>query len=380
MERIVVLGTGRVGSAIVRDLARGGRGEVVAVDRDRRTLEDLTSLERVRTVEADLGRREEIHRVVEGAGLVVGALPGFMGFATVEAVIEAGVDMVDISFFPEDPFTLDAAARRRGVTVLTDCGIAPGMSNLVLGHHHATWEKVERFTCMVGGLPVERRWPWEYRAVFSPRDVIEEYTRPARLKEHGREVVRPALSGLELVDFPGLGTLEAFETDGLRTLIRTMPDVPHMVEKTFRYPGHAEKMRLLREAGFFDRTPREVAGARVAPLDLTASLLFEQWRLAEGEEDLTVMRMELAGVREGRPVRVRYELLDRYDRETGTTSMARTTGYTCTAVVEAVRSGLFRRPGVSPPEFLGAVPGGLEHVLDRLEARGVVFSVREEVP
>ncbi len=378
MDRIVVLGAGRVGSVIVRDLAAGGHWEVLAADRDARALEPLAAVDGVGTVLADLSVREEVHRVVEGAVLVVGAVPGFMGFATVEAVIEAGVDMVDISFFAEDPFLLDGKARERGVTVLTDCGIAPGCSNLILGHHHAAWDRVERFHCMVGGLPVVRTWPWEYRAVFSPIDVIEEYTRPARMVEHGREVVRPALSGVELVDFPGLGTLEAFNTDGLRTLVRTMPDVPHMAERTLRYPGHAERMRLLREAGFFGREPMDVGGVRVAPLDLTAELLFEQWRFPDGEEDLTVMRVELEGLRDGRRVRVRYELLDRYDRETGTTSMARTTGYTCTAAVEAVRSGLWRRPGVSPPEHLGAAPGGLEHVLRHLEARGVVFEVREE--
>ena len=379
MQRIVVLGAGRVGSAIVRDLAGSGRWEeVVAVDRDGEALAVLEDLEPVRGVRADLSSPGEILRVVEGATLVVGAVPGFMGFATVEAVIGAGVDMVDISFFPEDPFLLDGKARERGVTVLTDCGIAPGCSNLILGHHHAVWDRVERFSCLVGGLPVVRTWPWEYRAVFSPLDVIEEYTRPARMVEHGREVVRPALSEVELVDFPGLGTLEAFDTDGLRTLIRTLPDVPFMAERTLRYPGHAERMRLLREAGFFSGEPRRVGEVDVVPLDLTAELLSEQWRLPEGEEDLTVMRVELEGTRGGRRVRARYELLDRFDRATGTTSMARTTGYTCTAVVEAVASGLYREPGISPPELLGAVPGGLEHVLRHLEARGVVFDIEEE--
>jgi saccharopine dehydrogenase-like NADP-dependent oxidoreductase len=137
-------------------------------------------------------------------------------------------------------------------------------------------------------------------------------------------------------------------------------------------------MRLLREAGFFDTAPRRVGGAAVRPLDLTAALLFPQWQLGEGEEDLTVMRVEVRGRRGGTPVRTRYELLDRYDRDTGTTSMARTTGYTCTAAVHAVLGGLYRRPGVSPPERLGMVPGGFDHVMRHLAERGVVFRRAEE--
>jgi len=370
-ERIVVLGTGRVGSAIVKDLAGMGY-RVVAADRSARALERLGGVQGVETVAADLADRGRVAELVRGADLAVGAVPGFMGFETVRAVIAAGTDMVDISFFEEDPFELDGAARERGVTVLVDCGIAPGCGNIILGHLDAEWDSVDRFSCMVGGLPVERRWPWEYRAVFSPIDVIEEYTRPARMVEGGRVVVRPALSNVELVDFPGIGTLEAFDTDGLRTLLRTM-DVPEMKERTLRYPGHAERMRMLREAGFFDTGPRDVGGVRVRPLDVTASLLFPQWELGEGEEDLTVMRVEVEGRRAGEPVRVRYDLVDRYDRKTGTTSMARTTGYTATAAATAVLGGLFGEFGVSPPERLGAAPGGYAHVMRHLEARGVVF-------
>ncbi|HHQ49360.1 MAG TPA: saccharopine dehydrogenase, partial [Acidobacteria bacterium] len=149
-------------------------------------------------------------------------------------------------------------------------------------------------------------------------------------------------------------------------------------EKTLRYPGHAEKMLLLREAGFFDKEPRRVGGVEVRPLDLTAELLFPQWQLGEGEEDLTVMRVELRGRHAGQPVRAVYELLDRYDRATGTTSMARTTGYTCTAAVHAVLDGLFRAPGVSAPERLGSVPGGYAHMMRHLAERGVVFRSRED--
>lgn len=376
--RVVVLGGGRVGGAIVHDLARSGGWEISVADASDEALDRLQRKAGARPLRADLSRPEEVQRVVADADLVIGAVPGFMGFRTVEAVIEAGKNMVDISFFEEDPLQLDAVAREKGVIVLMDCGIAPGCGNIILGHHDARFDRIDRFSCMVGGLPVERRWPYEYRAVFSPIDVIEEYTRPARIMEHGQVVVRPALSEVELVDLPGVGTVEAFNTDGLRSLLATMVHIPFMKEKTLRYPGHADRMRMLRETGFFDREPVEIGDVRVRPLDLTAHLLFDSWRLSRGEEDLTVMRVEIEGDREGRTVTVRYDLLDRYDRDTGTTSMARTTGYTCTAAARAVADGVFKTVGVSPPERLGSTPGGYDLVMKHLAERGVRFRVSEE--
>jgi lysine 6-dehydrogenase len=369
--KIVVLGGGRVGSAMARDLARDPRFEVTVVDA---AVEALRRLEAdgLRTERADLADPAAVGRAVRGHDLVVGAVPGFLGFATLQAVLEADKDIVDISFFDEDPFRLDALARERGRIAIVDCGVAPGCSNLVLGRMAAALDRVDAFTCLVGGLPAERRWPFEFKAVFSPIDVLEEYTRPARFRRFGEMVTLPALSEVEPVDFPGIGTLEAFNTDGLRTLLRTM-DVPSMVEKTMRYPGHADKMRMLRETGFFSAEPLEVGGARVRPLDLTARLLFSSWQLGPGEEDFTVMRIAVEGEKDGRRSRHTWDLLDRFDRATGTTSMARTTGYTCTAAVRLVAAGLYDRKGISPPEFVGRDERAYDFILRELAARGVVF-------
>ncbi|MGE5236195.1 MAG: saccharopine dehydrogenase family protein, partial [Acidobacteriota bacterium] len=301
-----------------------------------------------------------------------GAVPGDMGLATVKAVLEAGRNVVDISFFPEDPFTLDALAREKGCTAVVDCGVAPGCDNIILGYLSTRLESVETFACYVGGLPVVRTWPWEYKAPFSPIDVIAEYTRPARYRRRGELVTMPALSEAELMDFPGVGTLEAFNTDGLRSLLSTT-EIPDMVEKTLRYPGHIERIRVLRESGLFSTTPVEVGETLVRPLDFTARLLFPAWQLAEGEEDLTVMRVVVEGRLEGRKVRHTFDLLDRYDRATGITSMARTTGYTCTAGVRLLARGLFGRKGISPPELIGREPGCYAFVMAELAARGIAF-------
>lgn len=376
MKRIVVLGAGRVGGAIVRDLAATGEFEVTAADASAEALARLDGMPNVVTAQADLSDPATLGRVLADQELVVGAVPGFMGFETVRRALEVGKPVVDISFFPEDPFELDALAREKGLTALVDCGVAPGCSNLILGRLEAELDSTERFVCLVGGLPVERRWPYEYKAPFSPIDVIEEYTRPARFRRDGKDVTLPALTEVELVDFPGLGTLEAFNTDGLRTLLRTCR-TPSMVEKTLRYPGHAERMRMLRETGFFDADPVDAGGVRVRPIDVAARLLFDAWMLGPGEHDLTAMRVEVEGTAGGRPVRHVYTLLDRYDERTGIHSMARTTGYTCTAMVRMVARGMFREPGVHPPEIVGRDRACFDFIMEELAARGVVF--RHEV-
>ncbi len=373
--RVTVLGAGRVGAAMVRDLAADAGFQVTVVDVSEAALGRLAEIPGVTRVQRDLADPGEVAEVVAKAELVVGAVPGPLGLATIRAVVEAGVDMVDISFCEQDPRQLDGLARERGVMAVVDCGIAPGCSNLLLGRCLAEMDSVERFACYVGGLPTVRRLPYEYRAVFSPIDVIAEYTRPARLKEHGRVVVREALSEIERFDLSSVGTVEAFNTDGLRSLLDC--PVPDMKEKTIRYPGHAERMAMLRDTGFFSEEPVEVGGVTVRPIDLTARLLFSAWQLEPGEEDLTVMRVEVEGIAGGRRLTRRWDLLDRFDRSTGITSMARTTGYTCTAVVRLLAAGLWRRAGVAPPEELGARPGCCDFILERLAERGVVFAGSE---
>ncbi|MCU0291121.1 MAG: saccharopine dehydrogenase NADP-binding domain-containing protein [Thermoanaerobaculaceae bacterium] len=375
--RIVVLGCGLVGHAIVADLAAEPGFEITAVDRDPGRLQRVAGLERVTTRVADLADPTVLASVVAGGDLVVGAVPGFMGFETVRRVLELGKPVVDISFFPEDPFGLDGVAKARGLVALVDCGIAPGCSNLLAGWATRRLDDVDRFVCYVGGLPVVRTWPWEYKAPFSPADVLEEYTRPARFVEGRALVTRPALSDPELLEFPGIGTLEAFNTDGLRSLLTTL-SIPNMIEKTLRYPGHIEKIRVLRESGFLSTEPVKVGEASIAPLAVASRLLFPLWQLGPADEDFTVMRVTAEGRRGGQRLRLCWDLLDHYDRTTGTASMARTTGYTCTAIVRMVAQGRIPQTGVVPLEVLGQDDGLCRAILADLAQRQVVFHEREE--
>ncbi len=375
--RIVVLGAGLVGGAIARDLASDKDVQVAAADIDQKVLKGLKADSRIKIIKADFGDLSTVSKLVEDYDLVIGALPGHMGFSALKTVIESGKNVVDISFFPEDAFELDELAREKGVTAVVDCGVAPGCSNLILGHLTGILDETERFECYVGGLPRIPVWPYEYKAPFSPSDVIEEYNRPARLVENGEVIVRPALSDVETLDFPDVGTLEAFNTDGLRTLIRTMK-IPFMKEKTLRFPGHAERMRVLRETGFFQKEPLLLpGGATVRPLDVTSKLLFPMWQLDEGEEDFTVMRAVVEGKKDGKRKRFSFDLLDYYERKTKTTSMARTTGYTCSTVARLLAERKFSRTGICPPEFIGQDRECYRFVMEGLNKKGIRF--REDV-
>ncbi len=368
--RITVLGAGLVGSAIVKDLAQETDFNVTAIDISQQALARLETQAPVKGVQADLSQKEQIPALIADADLVVCAVPGFMGFQTLEQIIRTGKNVVDISFFGEDPFALDELAKKKGVTAVVDCGVAPGLSNIIAGYVETQLDRVESYLCYVGGLPRIRRWPYEYKVVFSPTDVLEEYTRPARFVENGQMVVRPALSDVELIDLPGVDTLEAFNTDGLRSLIKTM-DAPFMKEKTLRFPGHANLMRAFRESGFLDAEPVKVDGKMVKPISLTSRLLFDQWKLKEGEEDFTVMRVMLTGEKGGQRVRYTYDLLDFYDRETQTTSMARTTGYTAAIAARLVARGRFTQKGILPPEFMGRAPQLLPTFLQEYAKRNI---------
>lgn len=377
-KRVAVLGGGMVGAAISGDLAADPSISVAVMDKHEETLTAVRARHAVETRLVDLTEPDAIRESVAGFDLVVGALPGALGFGALGAVIDAGRPYCDISFMPEDAMELSPKAKALGVAVVFDCGVAPGLSHMMAGYAAHALDPCERLRIYVGGLPVERRWPFEYKAGFSPGDVLEEYTRPARFVERGQTVVREALSDAELLDLPGIGTLEAVSTDGLRSLLQTLR-VPDMHEKTLRYPGHVALMRVLRETGFFSKEPIDVPGGRVRPLDVTSALLFPKWTFAPGEADITVMRVIASGQRAGAPATLTWDLVDRYDPVSGLRAMSRTTAFP--AAITA-RMMLDRRlalgPGVHPPEALGREPGFLKTMLAELGRRGVTCTSRVE--
>jgi lysine 6-dehydrogenase len=382
MRNVIVLGAGRVGAAMARDLAADPDLRVTAADSRDDALDALRATPEgpaLRFLRTDLDDPGALDRALEGQELAVGAVPGPMGFRTLRHVIGRGVHVVDISFCEEDPLPLDDLARTRGVVAIVDAGVAPGLSNLILGHHEARLAGTTRFECLVGGIPTLPRPPWAYTAPFSPVDVVAEYTRPARLRRGGRLETLPAMAELEAVEIPGVGRLEAFLTDGLRTLLQTSR-APELLEKTLRWPGHAHRIAVLRETGFLDDRSRWVDGHAVSPLALTTALLADAWRPEPGEAELTVMRVTVDGRDDSGPVRHAYHLLDHGDSRTGVSSMARCTGYTATALARLVINGDYREPGLAPPETVAARHNALDPVLEALRGRGVAVQHRVSRP
>lgn len=381
MHTIMVLGGGLVGATIARDLASDDDLRVTVVDVSAPVLARIAAQDgnRIGTIKADLKDGEQVRNVVRDADLVVGAVPGWLGFGVLREVIRARKSFVDICFMPEDPRELQAEAVAAGVTGLVDFGVAPGMSNVLAARAAADLDRAEEIRILVGGLPQIRRQPYEYAAVFSPSDVLEEYTREARFVEAGQVVTRPALSDVEWIEFDGVGTLEAFNTDGLRSLMWSL-DVPFMKEKTMRYPGHADRMRVLRDSGFLSKQAIRVSNADVRPIDLTLAMFAKAWKLPEGEGDITAMRVEAIGERGGKPAREAYELLDRYDPHTKTTSMARTTGYPCAIAARMLLEGVAKlEPGIHFPEAIAKDSRALDHLLGELRMRGVEFHHRTDL-
>ncbi|GAB4255771.1 MAG: saccharopine dehydrogenase family protein [Acidobacteriota bacterium] len=377
-QRVAVLGAGLVGAVVAADLA-----ESFAVTAFDRNPERLAALRRrsphVAVCSLDATDLKALAKAVEGFDLVVDALPGRFGFAVLKRLVEMGHRVVDIAFFPEDPRSVAEPAERTGAVAVYDMGLAPGMSNVLAGRHVATMRAVERFECRVGGLPAERTYPWEYKAPFSPEDVLEEYTRPARLREAGQLVVKPALSDRELVDIRGLGTLEAFNTDGLRSLLYSY-SIPWMVEKTLRYPGHAGLVEKLLRSGFFSDRPLRVGGAEVIPRAVNLEVLKAAWKLQPEDEDLVVMEVVVEGVsRRGRRERHHWTLLARRDPRKGYSAMAQTTAFPCNAAVHCLAQGKLRAPGLYAPEKLGEDEEIFSSLMGYQEERGIRYLRRREV-
>lgn len=373
MSNIIVLGSGMVGSAIAIDLSK--KHNVTLTDLNQNVLERVKQkCNSITILQVDVTNKEQLQKTIKQHDLVVCAVPGFLGFKTLKAIIEVEMNVIDISFFPENALELDTLAKEKNVTAIVDCGVAPGMDNLILGYYNEKL-KLTDFECLVGGLPKVKKWPFNYKAPFSPIDVIEEYTRPARYVENSKIIIREALTGCEYVEFDKIGTLESFNSDGLRSIIYTMPHIANMKEKTLRYPGHVEYIRVLKESGFFSTTNIEVGSNSISPLEFTSKILFNEWKLGETEEEITIMRVTVKGKNtKGQTEEIVYHLYDEYCNETQTSSMARTTGYTATATANLFLDGLFTKKGVFPPELIGKHKKCFDYIINYLEERNIRYT------
>ncbi len=371
MIKIGVLGAGLVGSAIALDLIKDF--EITVIDLDLSRLEKLSSQGIDKCLHADMTEYGSLRKTCSAFDLIINAAPGKIGFQVLEQAILSGKNIIDIAFYDNDPFKMDALAKDKNVCVICDMGVAPGMSNLLSASIVKELDETKSLEIYVGGLPKIRTLPFEYKAGFSPSDVIEEYMRPARYIKNGEIVIMPALSEPELIDFEGIGTLEAFNSDGLRSMLKTF-HVPNMIEKTLRYKGHIEKIAFLKSCGFFSKKAIDINGQQILPMDLTTRLLFPMWEMQPTDEDITVMKIIGEGKKQGKPTKITYVLNDKYDIESKIHSMARTTGYAATAAARMVLEGHYNKPGIHPPEYIGKEDKSTQFMLKELRKRNVIFN------
>jgi len=359
IKKIAVLGAGQIGRTIAIDLSRNGH-KVSCYDINLNCLNLLSEYDTINKNQVNL-LSLNYDTTFESYDLIVSAVPGFMGYRVLESIILAKKDCVDISFFSENYEALAQLAIENEVRVVVDCGIAPGMSNLILGRESENLN-IKNYKVSVGGLPQEKIYPFEYKAPYSPLDVIEFYSRPVRLRENGVDVIKKPLSNIEELFIPGVGELEAFDTDGLRTLLTSFPDIDNMSEKTIRYPGHADKIQLLKDMGFF----------KEENIENTIKVLVEEWRINPTDKDITIMVANIEGLDEfGDDVKISYSLIDKHDGKFH--SMSRTTAYTCVAVSELLLNEQINEIGINLPEDIGKSKESFDFILNYLKQRNVNF-------
>jgi lysine 6-dehydrogenase len=372
--KVLVLGCGNIGSVAAEDLANSlSSAEIVVADnnlRKARNVAEKIGRKNISWARLDAANQNELFYTLKDFDLVMGFLPGRLGYRLVETCIEAGKNLVDVSYMAENPLTLNDKAKSKSITVIPDCGLAPGISNILVGHAAKKFDKVHAIRILVGGLPEKPMPPLGYIITWSAESLIDEYTRNVRTVRGGKRVTVNALTGLEEVDFPGVGKLEAFYTDGLRTLLHTMEGVREMWEKTLRYPGHAEKIRLLKSLGFFEERKVNVDGVNVSPRRLTIKL-FEQKLSMPEIRDIVALKVEVSGFEGGEKRSYVYHLLDRYDERRRITAMARTTAYPASIVAQLMLMGALREEGVVPPEKIGMNDEFFSRFLNELKKRGI---------
>jgi len=376
---ILVLGCGNIGSVAAADLSESlPSAEIVLADINENLASEVASKigrRNISWVKIDASNHQKLVSTLKKFELAIGALPGETGYRVCKASIAANVDLVDVSYMPENIMTLNKEASKAEISILPDCGMSPGLGNILIGHATSTLDQVKSVHLLNGGLPEKPVPPLDYIITWSVKDLIDMYSRKVSIVKEGKTIQVEAMSGLEEINFPGVGKLEAFYTDGLRTLLYTMKDIKDMWEKTLRYPGHVEKIELLETLGFFDEKPLQVENRNVSPREITAKLLESKLK-RKGIPDIVAMRVEVTGTKNRKQVKYFYHMLEHYDEDRQVTAMARTTAYTTSVIAQLLAKKDVKEKGVIPPEKLGMDKKLYDEFMGMMKKRGI--AVKED--
>lgn len=380
MSNFLVVGAGMMGAALAKDLIESDREHAVTLA-DRSAVQlaraaGSVSSERLTFLELDITEEKGSEAAFRDSDVVLGALPHSQSVPALATAVRNDVHYVDlVGSRTEARLEHDEAARARGVCLISGMGVAPGISNVCVGRAVDALDETETARILVGGVPLHPEPPLYYRVVYAIESVLNAYERPARVKLDGQVQEVAPLSGLEAIAFPApFDRMECFYTDGLNSLLHTMGERVdrELVEKTIRYPGHAQAIETLKACGLFSREPIESRGMEVVPRHVLENLLEET--LARGDErDVTLLRVVVEGKKEGRATTHAFEMVDQYDTGTHLTSMARTTCFPASIAAQLIAAGTIDRVGCLFPEDLFC--GDLyETLMSYLEERGVVVS------
>jgi lysine 6-dehydrogenase len=375
--RMLVLGAGLQGSACAYDLLAHTDYDVVIADIN---VDDVAPFlqpyvgGRLTLRRVDANDRTSVRGVMEGVTATMSAFPYYFNLGMAVAAVDAGSHFCDLggnTGIVLQQKQLAGRARDRGVSIIPDCGLAPGMVNILAQHGISRLDRVDAVRIKVGGLPQNPEPPLNYQLVYSLEGALDYYTTLSWVLRDGKPTQVKALSEIEELEFPGVGTLEAFHTaGGLSTMAQSYEGkIPTMEYKTLRFPGHAKLMEAVRDLGLLDMEPVDVKGARVVPRDVFISIVGPRLRKDyRASPDMVVLRVEAEGEKDGRPAIFRWDLLDRFDAATGITAMMRTTGYSL-AITGAFQAGGRIEPGVWTPDEAMPAPA----YIDALAGRGVVI-------
>ncbi|MEE8251167.1 MAG: saccharopine dehydrogenase C-terminal domain-containing protein [Gemmatimonadales bacterium] len=350
--KILVLGRGFQGSACTFDLVRYTDATVTIADVSPGDLPNFLDphASRIKMLELDVRDGDAVRAVMKEHEATLSAIPYYFNFEMAALAVEAGVHFADLggnTGIVRQQQTLDEKAQRQGVTVVADCGLAPGMVNILAAEGMRRLDQVESVRLYVGGLPENPEPPLNYQIAYSLEGVLDYYTTAASVLRDGKPAEVAALSELENVRFEELGTLEAFHTAGG---LSTMPwDFEGMVDtmeyKTLRYPGHAEAMRVIRDVGLLGLEPVMVKGTEVVPREAFIATVEPVLR-KPGSPDLVALKAVIRGKKAGGPDEIVFELIDRYDQENGISAMMRTTGYSLAITGMMLVDGRIDKRGV----------------------------------
>lgn len=360
MNKIIILGAGRQG-VTAGEFLRKKKSDVTFIDINDDNLA-YAKREGFNTIKKAMNTKEIIAKEIKGYSAALSALPARLGRTAHLGAIMSKTNMVDVSYSEDDPLELNAMCKKAGVTIIPDAGIAPGTSNLLCGRLYKSFDKADTIKIYVGGMPEKNLPPFGYAVTWSPEDLISEYERKAKIRKNFKELIVEPLTAVENITFKGFETLEAFYTDGLRTLSKTLKNVKNLEEKTMRYKGHIDKIKFLFEMGYFEKSAG-VTSPREASIELFKRIKYENLR------DVLLMRVIGEGKIKGKNKRIEYQVIDFADNKHS--AMERTTGYSLAAFSYWLLRNPQKTGSVLTPEEIGMNEKYFSDILSLLEEKSV---------